>query len=354
MRSKRRAKIISVEQGFSATGCLTLRPAASRQLIPPPANGLLRFGDGMESAPALVRTLLLTYAAMLSPALLLVTVVTLAIGFERLRGRRRSAPSTSPAPAIESAEGVRIRRRMTRARQPAVLLTNAAGAQFTKLGGEPELPADFGWPSRPEGALRFLCQLELSDVRAAGGPPWLPEQGCIYVFHDERYGCADQAKVIYLPERAHTRALAPTAASAWPYAERRLGFRSVASYPSLDWLGEEQSAVSEAELAGLVMDEQLSGGQLDHRIGGFPGEIQGGRLAVSCELLARGRDAYADRDVTPAIERAARSWRLLLQVDSDEELGISWGDGGRLYIFVREQDAVAGDFSKTVTLSQWH
>ena len=39
-------------------------------------------------------------------------------------------------------------------------------------------------------------------------------------------------------------------------------------------------------------------------------------------------------------------WRLVLQVDSDDELGMMWGDLGRLYLWARTEDLAAGRFDR--------
>ncbi len=39
-------------------------------------------------------------------------------------------------------------------------------------------------------------------------------------------------------------------------------------------------------------------------------------------------------------------WKLLLQLDTDDDTGWMWGDVGTLYFWVRESDARRRDFNK--------
>jgi len=92
---------------------------------------------------------------------------------------------------------------------------------------------------------------------------------------------------------------------------------------------------------------------VQHRVGGYPNEIQDAQMALICEHAFRGLpDPVYQLDVTPELERAADEWRLLIQIDSDPALKMNWGDGGRLYTFIRKTDARAGDFTKTVAIWQ--
>jgi len=265
--------------------------------------------------------------------------------------KNRGRPRRPPGP---SAFG-RIRRKMTRAAQPTLLLTPTSTPGFSKLGGDPELPNGFEWPKSYDGKPRpFLAQIDLGAL-SSGEPEWLPKEGRLYFFWDDAtYGFRDLVTVF--------RSLAPPLATTPPptgtrrrFTERRVAFEACTSIPSLDWLGED---VSEANLSGAELDELAEapsapfGDKRRHRIGGYPDEIQEERMWLSCEHHRRDLPAPEwDAEIPDAIRRAARQWRLLLQLDSDPQLGMNFG-GGRLYVFVREQDARKGDFSRTVTLSQ--
>ena len=47
-----------------------------------------------------------------------------------------------------------------------------------------------------------------------------------------------------------------------------------------------------------------------------------------------------------------KDWRLLLQVDTDEQLGLMWGDCGLIYFWIREQDAAARRFDRAWVILQ--
>jgi hypothetical protein len=232
---------------------------------------------------------------------------------------------------------------------PSVVLTATGEPAFSKIGGAPELPADLAWPQGEKRAREFLIQIDLTEARNWGGPEWLPGAGRIYVFHDEeRAGFADHACVLFsgsLPG-------APQGFATPPYPERRLTGRPYTCFPSPDWLAVDGVEGDDENLAEFVIEPEPVGREGVHRIGGFPSEIQSGQMNVECECLARGLEMDYENPIPEDIREAASSWRMLLQIDSDRELKMNWWDSGRFYIFIREEDARAGDFSKTVTISQ--
>src|SRR5215831_7524583 len=55
------------------------------------------------------------------------------------------------------------------------------------------------------------------------------------------------------------------------------------------------------------------------------------------EEWSQAYDAFRARERAMYRERAD-SWQLVLQIDSDYESGMQWGDGGRIYVCIRKRD----------------
>jgi hypothetical protein len=241
--------------------------------------------------------------------------------------------------------------RVTELARPTLLLVPATSPSFSKLGGAPNLPTSVRWPEGEKGPLTFVAQIDLAAAQSSVVTDWLPADGRLYVFCDpDDWG--EQVQIVF--SRDQPGAARPSVSAA--YRERGVAFASYVSLPTPEWLnlgGRLDIDFEELEAPLRVIGERPPEKAPRHRIAGYPDEIQGGCLRMECEHLARGLPTYVP-GVPPAseVEHASWAWRLLLQIDSDPALGMEFGDGGRLYVFVREPDAQAADFSKIVTLSQ--
>lgn len=271
--------------------------------------------------------------------------------------RRSKRPGPPPPDLLSPEELARLRDRIIALASPALRLRPTETRGFSKLGGEPDLPFGIDWPMGGEGPRAFLAQLDLSAVRAGGGPDWLQDRGVIYAFLDDtRWGLPDPVLVLFSPDGGRTPATPPAGLHRkHRYAERRVGFHPFTSIPSPDWMDVDYRTMPGSTRA---LDELLDLlGQVPvepplHQIGGYPNEIQGEQMALSCEFAVRGLTRDYSQPVPADIQAAAEAWRLLLQIDSDPQLKMNWGDGGMIYVFIREADARMGDFSRTATIWQ--
>ena len=44
------------------------------------------------------------------------------------------------------------------------------------------------------------------------------------------------------------------------------------------------------------------------------------------------------------LSKGAKEWQLLLQIDTDENIGMRWGDAGMIYYWMRASDLQKCDF----------
>jgi hypothetical protein len=105
-----------------------------------------------------------------------------------------------------------------------------------------------------------------------------------------------------------------------------------------------------AERQGVEVHDATHGFQVTHRLLGYPDERRGD-MPLACELLARGHvlgdDPPLAHPYASEAEPHTASWRLLLQLSVDDELGWSWGGlRERLYVWIDKRDLAAGDFAR--------
>ena len=236
-----------------------------------------------------------------------------------------------------------------KARQTQCLRLEAGGDGPSQLGGVPAISG--AWPRYEGRPLSCVAQLDLKQVREAGGPEWLPDHGRLIFFHGLEFGSwgndpGDVGTAIVIHETGSTATVAEPGdlseeAKFPPYP---VVFRSDKSFPSgqrmpIDWRRLNTASVDALEAALL----ELSPPAPAHQIGGYPGPVQYDGMEAECQAIAQrlGRQ-----------DGEASDWRLLLQLDSDADADMMWVDVGSLYFWIREQDARAGDFSKVWRILQ--
>ncbi|MCH6259121.1 DUF1963 domain-containing protein, partial [Puniceicoccaceae bacterium K14] len=93
-----------------------------------------------------------------------------------------------------------------------------------------------------------------------------------------------------------------------------------------------------------------------HQMFGYCSPVQNAEMDVECQLASNGLylgDATGYNDPrAPELKKNAHEWKLLLQLDTDDDTEWMWGDVGMLYFWIRESDAQTKDFSKAWMIFQ--
>jgi uncharacterized protein YwqG len=237
---------------------------------------------------------------------------------------------------------------------PGVHIMKVDEQTNSHFGGLPSLPSSVNWPQWQGSRLAFLARISLTELQRAQQVPWLPGEGALLFFYDADEqpwgydpGHKGSSVVLHVPDLDTSVALPDSGDDCLP--RLNLAFQSIETLPSIAREQVHSESFSERE---LVAYEQLREapfrGLPKHQIAGLPAPIQSDDMELECQLASNGlycgdEDAWDDPRVA-ALAPGAGEWRLLLQVDSDDDAGVMWGDCGTLYFWVRTQDAAAGHF----------
>ncbi len=244
-------------------------------------------------------------------------------------------------------------------RVPAIALSPASEGQRSRIGGLPTLPQDASWPEWEGKPLAFLCQIDLSEVPNACDRHGLPASGVLYFFYNQEqetwgFDPKDEGswRVVYTPSPSEASRAAPAGlAKEYIYKEKPVALSPVETYP--DWQDDRIDSLnlsdSQSEQYTEICSDGFAGSPA-HHLFGYPSPVQGNDMDLECQLVSHGLycgDSSGFRSPRAKELEAGRSdWVLLFQLDTDDDVGMMWGDSGMLYFWIRKQDLRECRFDK--------
>lgn len=223
----------------------------------------------------------------------------------------------------------------------------------SKFGGRPDLPKGISWPNFSiNKPYSFIGQINLGDLQLPTNGV-LPEYGIIYFFlatenlfsmTEDIYN-EQNAKVFYEKEVAELERvdfplnLSPDLI----YKACELEYNNEFNIPPAEYsvlkdigisLEAQESFVRYCNFHRDFLGKYNIVDNFFNKLLGYPNQIQGD-LQLQCD------------------EKFPLDWVLLLQVDSDyEKTNMMWGDCGRLYFMIKQQDLIDGRFQNCFVIYQ--
>lgn len=270
---------------------------------------------------------------------------------------------------------VRIKR--TRVAQESLTPTDS------RIGGLPHLPPDLAWPTQNGLPMSHIATIRLSEVEPFDTEQLLPKRGLLYFWYSavqDVWGFdpkdAGGFRVDYLENESNRIELRrhPSAGCSGDQMEigpetgvfhpARATFSTDWTLPNEEWIQDMVSPLrrlwtirelANARCYGDLCDGLPADVSPADRLLGHPQAVQG-PMEMECQLVTHGLycgDATVYNDPrAAALARKRRDWRLLLQIDSDDDSGMCWGDAGRLYYWIPKAGLRARDFTRVWMILQ--
>jgi uncharacterized protein YwqG len=251
--------------------------------------------------------------------------------------------------------------------QPSVRLSRSTRCDPTstssRLGGLPLLTPDTDWPRSLTGEpLSLVGVWNTNEINAWHGTSVVPVDQVLSFFYDAveqrgwGYDPADTQfwRVIAAAEPDAVAVAAPDGAETFP--SWSLTPKRVLTVPDrFDPAVEDLTRRDRDGVRDAYDRLETSDPPPRHRAFGWPEPVQNA-MPLECQLASNGvyvggPEGYRDPRVA-GLKAGAADWRLLWQIDTDEDAGWMWGDVGTIYYWIREQDLVAGRFDKVWMIFQ--
>ena len=238
----------------------------------------------------------------------------------------------------------------------------------SRMGGLPDLPDGIAWfrHKKTKLPLSFICQINFAETTAYDQGHKLPDHGILYFFYDTSMDMPwgfdpndGNGKALYyyegdLSNLKRVDAPEDLEECGSVFAPSIMRFEHGIDFPDLESSAGEKLPLKEDDADKYY--EILDGiSEPDNKLLGHSNNIQGG-MELDCELVTQklycGDSSGYREGRARGLDKNTDRWNLLLQVDSNEDLGMMWGDAGRLYVWITDEDLEAKNFNASWVILQ--
>ena len=240
----------------------------------------------------------------------------------------------------------------------------------SKMGGLPDLPKTVDWfrQGQTNTPLSFICQINFAEVKPYDNENKLPASGILYFFYDcsmdgMPWGFDPKdisGKVVYyydgdLADLERKEAPNDIEENGCVFEAAELRFETALDLPDLDSPAGETLGLADDDRENYweMMDEVSE--STINKLLGHSNNIQGS-MELECEFVSNGLycgdPSGYNEGRARGLDKNTEHWNLLLQVDSNEDIGMMWGDCGRLYLWITTEDLTAKNFDASWLILQ--
>jgi len=230
-----------------------------------------------------------------------------------------------------------------------------------RIGGLPDLPLGVHWPEVNGKPLGFVGQFNLAEIALFDKERLLPSSGFLFFFYDVDQNAwggdpndKDHWRVLFhSSSAADLRRIGVPAKLKEPeiWRQCRVRFSTQVTVPD-----EPPHGVPDDEEQYFRLKEYLGAYMTHHQLLGHESPVQDD-VKLECQSVAdriHRVNASGSQEWRKESKRRREDWILLLQVDSDENAKMMWGDLGRLYFCIQKQDLQDHRFDRVWMILQCH
>ncbi|WP_025676839.1 YwqG family protein [Paenibacillus massiliensis] len=255
-----------------------------------------------------------------------------------------------------------------------VRFTKAGEADYgrvcsSRIGGGPDLPENWAWPLTKDDVpvpMTFLAQLNLAELQGVDATGHLPAKGMLYFFvgvDEPAYNI--EHRVLYAKEEELPTARRRSTPEETALEEEFNGYQLAArpsleapnyAYVDYDVIEDEEHEYEDYEDLLLSMNMRYDdvAVMFGYPMGQHDDDFHEAALTIltgknyeySKDKALKAIAGHFDGDETRA-QQEIDDTLMLLEIETDSEIGFCWWDAGVLHFFIRKEDLLAGNFDRT-------